>query len=229
MANKKDTCTQGFLVNDLGKEGLNLPAGVTVETIESIGYGQGLSFWLSVNDVIEFPKLEELRIDLESFAKASGEKGYSLVGRVYLSSIQDYTWMPISILRKIPCNDYREYLTDAQSTSILAPLAGATEEAIKEALAGQGLLVDKDGKLYRPINEEQKFFANYALGRELAARNQSDIGIYRMLAGKKLKVKECVLLHRHNFDYNLTLKKYVRLDTFAALLCYVFEYVAPKK
>jgi hypothetical protein len=231
MANKKDTCTTGFLVSDLkaGSE-IKLPDGVTLETLESIGQGQGINFWLSVGDEIEFPTLKDARIDVESFKKANGTTGYSLVARVFQKSLGDWTWMPISVLRKVPCSDYKEYLTQAQQDAFLAPLKDKDEATITAALEESDLKVDKDGKLYRLINEERLFFADYALGRELAARNKSDLGLYRELLGKKLTVVETVLLHKHEFGYNQATKQYVRLETFGGLLCFRFaEVVKPAK
>lgn len=229
MANKKDTCTAGFKVTELvaGSQ-IKLPEGVTLETIESIGYGQGINFWLSPDDVIEFPKLEDARIDVESFKKDNGTLGYTLVGRVYLSSLNDWTWMPLSVLRKVPCNDYKEFLTKEQQDVFLAPHKEKTEDEIKALIEASGYNVSSDGRLYRPINEEREFFADYALGRELAARNKSDLQIYRSQAAKKLRVEKLVPLHKHEFGYNPASGKYVRLETFSGLLCYRFAEVAKK-
>ncbi len=228
MANKKDTCSTGFLLKDLGTDAVKLPEGVTVEDLESIGQGQGISFWLTPGDGLEFPKLADARIDIEPFKKSNGTTGYALVARVYQKSLGDWTWMPLSALRKVPCNDYKEFLTEAAQATFLAPLEGKDEETILNAIKAKGLEVFKDGRLYRPVNEEREFFADYPLGRELAARNKSDLGLYRELCGRKFTVIDCVALHRHEFGYNKATGQAVRLDTFKGLLCFKFEEIVKK-
>ena len=232
MANKADNCTTGYLVSDLqtGNSELKLPEGVTLETIEDIGYGQGVNFWLSPGDIVEFPAKDKLRIDIEKFKKLNGDYGYTLVARVWISSYDDYTWMPLSILRRIPCNDYRDYLTAEAQEALLAPMKGKSEAEISAFVEGKGFKAAEDGKLYKLIHEERDFFATYPLGREMAARNKSDLGVYREMAGRTIEVEEVKLLHKHEFAWNRDLKKGVRLNTFTGIFCYRFkENKAPKK
>lgn len=232
MANKADNCTTGYLVSDLhaGNSELKLPEGVTLDSIEDIGYGQGVNFWLSSGDIIEFPAKDKLRIDVEKFKKLNGDYGYTLVARVWISSYDDYTWMPLSILRRIPCNDYREYLTAEAQEALLAPMKGKPEAEISAFVEEKGFKAAEDGKLYKLIHEERDFFATYPLGREMAARNKSDLGVYREMAGRTIEVEEVKLLHKHEFAWNRELKKGVRLNTFTGIFCYRFkEDKTPKK
>lgn len=218
-----DTCKSGMTVQSI-ENGADTKTilGYDLQDINKIGKGQGLPFFIGKGNQLIFPAdIESARVNVEEFDMTNGKKGKTLVGRAWCTSYQDWEWFPLAMLRRLPANDYRQYLTVDEQTAVAKKLARLSEEKKKEFLESEGLTPSSDGKLFRTINEELEFFRDYPLGREFARRNTSDLELYKSLIGRSFVCDELRVLHKHDFD--VVNGKLKRLDTFSNTLLYRFS------
>lgn len=220
MANnvvKKDTCKAGMVLTEISADNADKVKetfGITFEDINTIGQGSGLPFMMIMNDVILFPKTAaEARVDTRKFTTLAGKTAHTLVGRVWLKSLQDWDWLPLAILRRTPVKVYKKMLSSNDEIALQEQLPGVKD--VDTFLREKGIVKEEVSgvmKFFSVTREEEEFFKDYPLGRELAKSDSSDIDLYRSLVGRGLQHVDTKYLHKPAFEYNQETKRVKRLE-----------------
>lgn len=229
---KTDACKTGMILSQMTTENaeqVGTTLGVSLVDVEKIGDGSGLSFMMITNDHLIFPSTEDkARVDVRESVMPSGRTIRNLVVRVWVKSLNDWDWFPIAYLRRVPVKLYKKALTHAEEARLKKELEGVTDT--DAFLQSKGIVAETAGETVKyswVTKEEEEFFKNYPLGRELASSTQSDLDLYRSLIGRGLQLVDTKYLHKQAFKTNRETKEVVRAEgEYNIQPCFVFRELA---